>query len=87
MSQKVEAVFESGVLRPLGRVDLSEHEVVVLSIEKAEHTASRESMDRMTVEQKQAIMALLDEMDLIAEKSPADGFSHRDHDRIIYGVQ
>jgi hypothetical protein len=38
-------------------------------------------------EQRQAVIALLDEMERMPEKSPADCFSHRDHDRIIYGIK
>jgi hypothetical protein len=32
-----------------------------------------------------ALERLLDEMDNLPSRSPADGFSNRDHDRVLYG--
>jgi predicted DNA-binding antitoxin AbrB/MazE fold protein len=87
MSQHIQAIFEGGLLRPLEPLNLREQEVVVLSIEKAEDPAIVGSTETMTAEQKQAVLALLDEMERLPETSPADGISHLDHDRVIYGIE
>jgi predicted DNA-binding antitoxin AbrB/MazE fold protein len=87
MSQHVQAIFEGGVLRPLGPVDLREREVVVVSIEKTADAGATESAEKMSPEQRQAILALLDEMERMPGQSPADDFSHRDIDRIVYGIK
>lgn len=41
MSHQVQAVFENGVLKPLEPLDLRDHEVVSLSIERCETRADR----------------------------------------------
>ena len=87
MSQHIQAIFERGILRPLEPLNLREQELVVLSIEKSEEPAIVGSTETMTAEQKQAVLALLDEMERLPETSPADGFSHLDHDRVIYGIK
>ena len=87
MSQHFQAIFEGGLLRPLELLNLREQEVVVLSIETSAEPAIVRPTETMTAEEKQAVLALLDQMEGMAETSPADGFSHRDHDRIIYGIK
>jgi hypothetical protein len=45
-----------------------------------------ECTESMTEEHKQVIVAFLDQMERMPERSPADGFSNRDHDQIIYDL-
>jgi predicted DNA-binding antitoxin AbrB/MazE fold protein len=87
MSQHIQAIFEGGLLRPLEPLNLREQEVVVLSIETTAEPAIVRPTETMTAEQKQAVLALLDEMERLPETSPADGFSRLDHDRVIYGIK
>ena len=40
----------------------------------------------MTADEKHAVIALLDQMERMPQRSPPDDFSQRDHDRVIYGL-
>ena len=42
MSQQVNAIYEHGVLKPLGPLDLDEKQVVTLSIEKSAEVEERD---------------------------------------------
>jgi predicted DNA-binding antitoxin AbrB/MazE fold protein len=86
MDETIQAVFENGVLRPLVPLHLREHEVVSLSIVSTPAPDTAGPIDRITDDEKQAIIALLDQMERMPERSPADSFSHCDHDRVIYGL-
>ncbi len=63
MNHSFQAVFERGVLRPLEPLNLREQEVVSVSIVETAAPESLEATERMSAEQKQAILALLDEME------------------------
>ena len=87
MSQPFQAVFEHGVLRPLEPLDLPENQLVSISIvNEAAVPQTVEALQKMSAEEKQAVLALLDKMEQMPQKSPADDFSQRDHDRVIYGL-
>ncbi|HEY2839534.1 MAG TPA: antitoxin family protein [Pirellulales bacterium] len=82
MSQEFEAIYENGVLRPLKPIGLREQEIVTISV-----ASTREDAEQATAaeEQKALLLAFGDKMEAIAEPNPADGFTNRDHDRLIYG--
>jgi predicted DNA-binding antitoxin AbrB/MazE fold protein len=74
MSTSVEAIYENGVFRPLQHVDLAEGarvEVIVIT---------RESPPRKRTPAE--IVAEIAAMDV---ESDPEGFSGRDHDKILYG--
>ena len=74
MSTSVEAIYENGVFRPIQHVDLAEGtrvEVIVIPREPPPRK-------RMPAE----ILAEIAAMDV---ESEAEGFSGRDHDKILYG--
>jgi predicted DNA-binding antitoxin AbrB/MazE fold protein len=80
MDQNIEAIFENGVLRPLEPVDLKESQRVQLSIH-VEPVAA----DLMSAEQHESILDLIDAMEKMPQRSPNDGLSNRDHDKMLYG--
>lgn len=80
MSHDVPAVFDSGVFRPLEPVDLAEDTQVVVHLPPASDT------DSVVANARQAWMAYIRRMEELSDISPADSFSNRDHDRIIYGI-
>jgi hypothetical protein len=53
-------------------------------------SGSAEGVDELTAEQlakqRAAIAAFLDTMEAIPPEGPDDGFSGRDHDKILYGA-
>jgi predicted DNA-binding antitoxin AbrB/MazE fold protein len=84
MSRQFQAIYENGVLRPLEPLDLKEHEVVSVSLEKAAVEAIQKGEDRLSRQQR-SIARLLEETARLPVQSPKDGFSNRDHDAVIYG--
>lgn len=80
MSQSIPAIFDSGVFKPLVPVDLAEGTRVEVGL-----PASQLQQDERGVYPPEAMRAFLDRMESMPDDSPNDGFSNRDHDRLIYG--
>jgi predicted DNA-binding antitoxin AbrB/MazE fold protein len=78
MNAPFPAIYENGVFKPLHPVDLKEHEVVRLAVVSQEPTAAS------TAGQPSALAAMLDETAALPPEGPDDGFSGRDHDRVLY---
>ncbi len=81
MSHTIPAVFDAGVFRPLEPVDLADGTQVVLQLESLRPAVSME-VDEQT---RQSWRDYLDRMESLPDRSPRDGLTNRDHDRIIYG--
>lgn len=83
MSDRIPAIFDSGVFRPLEPVELAEGTPVVVQLEGAAPApVVSGGADEKT---RQAWCDYLDRMDSLPDHSPRDGLTNRDHDRIIYG--
>lgn len=78
MSHTIPAIFESGVFRPLAPVPLEPGTHVVLNLSPSA-PASEPQHDPARWKK------FLDDMEAMPDDSPDDGFSNRDHDRLIYG--
>jgi predicted DNA-binding antitoxin AbrB/MazE fold protein len=86
VSRTIPAVFDAGVFRPLQPVDLAEGTQVQVQVPTSpaiEPTPgiSPEELDR----QRTAIAEWLVEIESLPPEGPDDGFSGRDHDKILYG--
>jgi predicted DNA-binding antitoxin AbrB/MazE fold protein len=81
MSQPIPAIFDSGVFRPLEPVELAEGTQVVLHVQGDVPLVS----DLVDEETRRAWHDFLDRMESLPDNSSQDGFTNRDHDRIIYG--
>jgi len=73
-------------------VDITEIEAAVCRLPAAERVRLIEVIARSLRESgpepspdKAALEHLLDEMSDLPSQSPLDGFSNRDHDRVLYG--
>lgn len=87
MDQTFSAVFEDGVLRPLQQVDLAEGarvEVQVRPLNTSVGNGSELSPEQLA-KQRAAIATMLAELAALPDEGPDDGFSGRDHDKILYG--
>lgn len=88
MSHTIPAIFDEGVFRPLKPVDLPEGTPVVVQLETPIPSPSEKS-DELSPEdlarQQARIAEFLEKMAAIPEEGPDDGFSGRDHDKILYG--
>ena len=74
----VEAVFEKGVFRPVEPISLEEGtrvEVVLHPTRPATDNEGKSYLERLA------------EIAALPVRSPADGFSGAEHDRVLYGVQ
>ncbi|HEY2882674.1 MAG TPA: antitoxin family protein [Pirellulales bacterium] len=81
MSRNIPAIFNAGVFRPLGPVDLAEGTQVSVYIEGSVALPPIE----VDAETTKALIDFLDRMESLPENSPPDSFFGRDHDRILYG--
>jgi predicted DNA-binding antitoxin AbrB/MazE fold protein len=83
MSHTIPAIFAAGVFRPLEPVDLAEgtHVSVHVPIAPPPSELSPEQLAR----QQAAIAEFLAKMQALPDEGPDDGFSGRDHDKILYG--
>ena len=84
MSQTIQAIFDSGVFRPLEPVELAEGTQVEVQIPQAPVPA--ELSPEEVARQHAAIAEFLDRMEALPDEGPDDGFSGRDHDKILYGA-
>jgi predicted DNA-binding antitoxin AbrB/MazE fold protein len=84
MNDPIPAVFAAGVFRPLEPVDLAEGTQVLVQIATTAQPAelSPEELARRHA----AIVQFLDRMEALPDEGPDDGFSGRDHDKILYGA-
>ena len=86
MSQEFDAIYERGVFRPLERVDLPEQTKVHLQIHEAGEGAAASLVDEAST-QKATLRELLEWFHSRPSPPADEGFSARDHDRILYGWQ
>jgi predicted DNA-binding antitoxin AbrB/MazE fold protein len=84
MSDPVEAIYEHGVLRLFRPIDLAEGtrvEVVVITRLASDKTGTEKTPVNRTPAEVAAGIASL------AVGANDDGFSGRDHDRVLYGAR
>lgn len=81
MNRNVPAVFDGNVFRPLVPVDLAQGTPVTVQFQNSPAQPSSET-DEAT---RLSWDAYLKRMESLPDKSPNDGLSNRDHDRILYG--
>jgi predicted DNA-binding antitoxin AbrB/MazE fold protein len=82
MDHMIPAVFDSGVFRPLEPVDLAQGTQVQIQVPASNPEFSPEALAR----QQAAIAEMLAEIESLPVNEPDDGFSGRDHDKILYGA-
>ena len=84
MRPSFQAIYEHGVLRPLEPVHLKDQEVVSLLIVGIgmDKTASDE---QLALRQRAVLLSFVEKMESQTDENPQDGFTNRDHDRLIYG--
>jgi predicted DNA-binding antitoxin AbrB/MazE fold protein len=84
MSQSIPAIFDAGVFRPLEPVQLPDGTRVEVQLPTPAPLSelSPEELAR----QQAAIEAMLAEVESLPFENPDDGFSGRDHDKILYGA-
>lgn len=85
MSQFIQAIYENGVFRPLGPVELGERAEVSLIV-ATDPKGSAPSGDAALERQRAALAQLRAEMDLLPVMAPQDGLGGADHDAILYGA-
>jgi predicted DNA-binding antitoxin AbrB/MazE fold protein len=83
MTEPITAIYENGVFRPLQSVDLNDHTIVSLAI--VGQCGEREAEADVFARQQPALDRLLAETATMAQESPDDALSNRDHDLILYG--
>ena len=84
MSHTIHAIFDAGVFRPLEPVELAEGTQVEVTVPAAAPPA--ELSPEELVRQQAAIAKFLAKMEALPNEGPDDGFSGRDHDKILYGT-
>jgi predicted DNA-binding antitoxin AbrB/MazE fold protein len=86
MSRIIPAIFDSGVFRPLQPVDLAQGTPVDVQVPAASpREAAAELSPEELARQRAAIEQFIAEMEALPDEGPDDGFSGRDHDKILYG--
>ena len=74
MTNRVKAVFENGVFRPIETVSLADGTNVELSFE-----------NRAPLKPPQPLVEALAEIARMPVEGPDEGFSGADHDNVLYG--
>jgi predicted DNA-binding antitoxin AbrB/MazE fold protein len=85
MDQNITAVFSDGVFRPLAPVDLAEGTKVAIPLPQVAESVSGELSPEQLAKQRAAIEAMIAAIEALPPEGPDDGFSGRDHDKILYG--
>jgi len=65
-------------------MNLKDNEVVLLSI-VATNTETMTSDEQIALRQRSVLLSFVEQMESQSDENPSDGFSNRDHDRLIYG--
>jgi predicted DNA-binding antitoxin AbrB/MazE fold protein len=87
MSRTIPAIFDAGVFRPLEPVDLADGTHVEVQVPKlVAGDAIPELGPEELARQRAAIVKFLERMESLPDEGPNDGFSGRDHDKILYGA-
>jgi len=86
MNHTIPAIFDAGVFRPLEPVDLAEGTQVQVQVPRPAEETSRELSPEGLARQQAAIKEMLAEIESLPIEEPDDGFSGRDHDKILYGA-
>ncbi len=86
MDRLIPAVFDSVVFRPLESVELAEGTPVKVQVSQPPESPSDEFSPEEIARQQAAIIEFLDRMETLPWEGPDDGFSGRDHDKILYGA-
>ncbi len=87
MNHTFQAIYEHGLLRPLEPIDLSEQEVVSLTVTTREKPSLAETEeDEAAIRRQQEFFeSFLEKAAAMQADMPSDGLSNRDHNKIIYG--
>jgi predicted DNA-binding antitoxin AbrB/MazE fold protein len=86
MDHTIPAVFDAGVFRPLAPVDLADGTQVQVQVPNSVPTANSELSPEALARQRAAIQEMLAELESLPINEPDDGFSGRDHNKILYGA-
>ena len=87
MSRIISAIFDAGVFRPLEPVDLANGTHVEVQVPTIEKDKSVDELPPEDLARQQAAIAeFLSKMEALPDEGPDDGFSGRDHDKILYGA-
>jgi predicted DNA-binding antitoxin AbrB/MazE fold protein len=81
MSQQIEAIYDSGVFRPLSPLSLPDKARVTLTVEKQSRP---DSADQLAA-QKAALVKAWQDVDQMPQTKNSDGWSVRRHDELLYG--
>lgn len=81
MTYHIDAIFEDGVLKPLEPLILPEQSRVKVTVEASESAVA--TVD-LLASQKAALQSLRAELDKIPQHQNNDGWSVRDHDKLLY---
>lgn len=87
MSHTIHAVFDSGVFRPLEPVELAEGTQVEVYLPATDEAATAGLSPEELARRQVAIERMVAEIESLPVEEPDDGFSGRDHDRILYGAR
>ena len=87
MSHAIPAIFDSGVFRPTKPVELAEGTHVVVQVPARTVEIGEGLSTSQIVLQQAEIEEMLAEIESLPIEEPDDGFSGRDHDRVLYGGQ
>ena len=84
MSHTVPAIYDAGIFRPLEPVELADGTRVEVQLPTP--APPSELSPEELARQQAAIAEFLAEMEALPDEGPNDGFSGRDHDKILYGA-
>jgi predicted DNA-binding antitoxin AbrB/MazE fold protein len=86
MSRTIPAIFDAGIFRPLQPVELAEGTRVEVALPVVKDVeANGELAPEVLACHQKAVAEMLAEIESLPIEEPDDGFSGRDHDKILYG--
>jgi len=85
MNESIPAIYTAGVFRPLKPVELAEGTQVEIRFSKSGNGLHAELTPEELKERSAAIAEFMKRMAALPDEGPNEGFSGRDHDKILYG--
>jgi predicted DNA-binding antitoxin AbrB/MazE fold protein len=89
MTYRVDAIYDTGVFKPLEPLTLLDQSRVTITVDVAVAQDALPTTDdeirALVAMQRQAARELSAKLASLPDLSPDDGFTSADHDRILYG--
>jgi hypothetical protein len=82
----ISGIVQNGVVVLEGGTALPDGTPVTVLVEQRQSAPLCPQNERMSEEERQRVLAILDRISSLPDENPGDTFSGADHDKVLYGM-